>query len=451
MARGVLLAVRTMRKLGLATLLPALVAGTLPACGGEADDGDTQPIETPGEPQPVICKAESVSLTSGLEPSVETDFIGLYSSSNTLDVVELVQSSGTLCAGASDRAACEAAAAAFDAERTGIHPYYWGPHYVFVYTSGDTVGIIYDAAELKAFLGAIDTPNEAALVLWSINRPLACGETINEDEAGYYARGTWQVSDCPFTDQELLLHVARDGSTEQTAVGEPVVTSQGCAGRRPTCLVAAPPSSARSALGRYFAGLAHLESAAVVAFAILERELGERGAPAELIEASRKALGDEVRHADIMGRLARRFEAQPAPVELKKRRQRSLLEIALENATEGCVRETYAALQAHYQATAADDPEVRGAWAIVAPEETEHAELSHALHRWLMQKLSEEEREQVDGAIRQTLRALESELSVEPEAELVSAAGVPDAAQARRLYEALEKELFSTLLEQSAA
>ncbi len=437
-----------MRKLGLATLLPALVAGTLPACGGEADDGDTQPIETPGEPRAVICKAESVSMTSGLQPSVATDFIGLYT---TTGVVTLVESDGTLCAGASDPKACEAAAAAIDPERPGISPYYWGPRYVFVYTSGDTVGIIYDAAELRAFLGTIDTPNEAAVVLWSIHRPLACGEMINEDEAGYYARGTWQVSDCPFTDQELLLQVARDGSTEQTAVGEPVVTSQGCAGRRPTCLVAAPPSSARLALGRYFAGLAHLESAAVVAFAILERELSEQRAPLDLVEAARKALGDEVRHADVMARLARRFEATPAPVELKRRQRRSLLEIALENATEGCVRETYGALQAHYQATVADDPEVRGAWAIVAPEETEHAELSHALHRWLMPQLSEEERAQVEGAMRETLRALERELSVEPEAELVAAAGVPDAAQARRLYEALEKELFSTLLERSAA
>jgi hypothetical protein len=224
---------------------------------------------------------------------------------------------------------------------------------------------------------------------------------------------------------------------------KPGLEIQGCAGRRPTCLVPAPPSAAASALGRYFAGLAHLESAAVVAFAILERELGEHDAPAELIAAARKALGDEVRHADIMGRLAQRFAAKPAPVELEKRKRRCLLEIALENATEGCVRETYGALSAHYQATAADDPELRGAWAIIAPEETEHAELAHALHRWLMPKLSEDERQGVVSALRETLQALSSELLVEPEAELVSGAGVPDAAHARQLYGALERELFS--------
>ncbi len=442
-----------MRKLGLASLLPALVASSLTACGGAADDDGA--LETPGQPQPLLCSADgAVSLTQGLQPSVEADFIGLYRGTvqgpTTLGTVELVESVGTLCAGASDVPTCESAAAAIDGQQPGINPYFWGPHYVFVYTSGDTVGVIDDANELLAFLGTIDTPNEAALVLWTINRQVGCS-TINQDESDFYARGTWQVSDCPFTNQELLLHVAPDGTTEQTAVGKPVVTSTACAGRRPTCLVPAPPSSADSALGRYFAGLAHLESAAVVAFAILERELGEHGAPPALVEAARRAMSDEVRHADIMGRLAQRFAAKPTPVELKKRSKRSLLEIALENASEGCVRETYGALQAHYQATVADDPELRGAWAIIAPEETEHAELSHALHRWLMPKLSEDERRQVDSAVRETLRALEAELAVESDAELVSSAGVPDAAHARRLYEALEKELFSKLLERSAA
>jgi hypothetical protein len=46
---------------------------------------------------------------------------------------------------------------------------------------------------------------------------------------------------------------------------------------------------------------------------------------------------------------------------------------------------------------------------------------------------------------------LQSELSAEPEPELVSGAGVPDAAQAMRLYAALEKTLVSTVLERSAA
>jgi hypothetical protein len=447
-----------MRKLGLASLLPALVAGSMVACGGATEDdgpnGKPGVVEPPGEPRELTCAAETVSLTKGLNPTVETDFLGLYASTaqgpGALAAVGLVEADGTLCERATDREACEAEAAAIDAEQVGIHPDYWGAHYVFVYTSGDSVGFIYDGAALVDFLGTIDTPNEAAAVLWSIGRTVGCG-SINEDETGYYALGTWQVSDCPFTDQELLLHVASDGSTMQTEVGERVVTSQGCAGRRPTCLVAAEPSRARSALGRYFAGLAHLESAAVVAFAILERELGEHAAPPELVAAARKALGDEVRHAEIIGRLAQRFSARPAAVELKKREKRSLLEIAIENAIEGCVRETYGALQAHYQATAADDPEVRSAWASIAPDETEHAELSHALHRWLMSRLSEAERREVSEAMREALGALRSELIVEQDPELVAGAGVPDAAQASRLLQALEQTLFSTLLERSAA
>jgi hypothetical protein len=447
-----------MRKLGLAELLPALVAGCVAACGGatKGDPGDSPApaIETPGEPRALVCgESGAVALTNGLMPTLTPDFIGLYivgTSGGQRHEPVLVESQGELCSGAEDRVACENDSQLLDPERPPLRPNHWGDSYVFIYSKGDEVGIVYDADDLRAFLGPIDTPNEAAVILWSTGFPLACG-SINEDDSGYHARDTWEVNDCPFTDQELILHVAPDGTISQTAVGEPVVTSNSCAGRRPASLLAKAPSRHETPLGRHFADIAHLEAAAVVAFAILERELAEHGAPDELLVAARQALGDEMRHAEIMERLARRFGARPAPVELAKRGKRTLLEIAIENAVEGCVRETYGALVAHYRAATAEDAEIRNAWAAIAPEETEHAELSHALHRWLCSRLSDDERGLVHAALETALLTLRRESALEPEPELVARAGVADAKAATRLLDGLEQELRRRLFDRDAA
>jgi len=54
----------------------------------------------------------------------------------------------------------------------------------------------------------------------------------------------------------------------------------------------------------------------------------------------------------------------------------ALVDVALENAVEGCVRETYGALIATRQAEAASDPVVRRAMRKIAADETAHAALS---------------------------------------------------------------------------
>jgi demethoxyubiquinone hydroxylase (CLK1/Coq7/Cat5 family) len=67
-----------------------------------------------------------------------------------------------------------------------------------------------------------------------------------------------------------------------------------------------------------------------------------------------------------------------ASVELAPARAsaRSLEAIALDNVSEGCVRELYGALVATYQARVARDPEVRAVVTRIAREETQHAALS---------------------------------------------------------------------------
>ena len=60
----------------------------------------------------------------------------------------------------------------------------------------------------------------------------------------------------------------------------------------------------------------------------------------------------------------------------------------LENAVEGCVRETFGALLAMHQRERAADPGVRGPCAASPQDETRHAELAWAIHRWALPRLS---------------------------------------------------------------
>lgn len=171
-------------------------------------------------------------------------------------------------------------------------------------------------------------------------------------------------------------------------------------GRRPRGYRAAQRSSraAKDALGRYFADLARLEDASVHAFALLVRDLEHHGAPKWLIAASCEAQRDEVRHARAMSRLATRHGAQWRRARRTVWRARPLADVALENAVEGCVRETYGALLAHVQATSARDRVLRRAMRAIATDETRHAALADAVHEWASSRLDHASRERVARA-----------------------------------------------------
>src|SRR5690606_11063903 len=109
-------------------------------------------------------------------------------------------------------------------------------------------------------------------------------------------------------------------------------------------------------LGEHLARMASLEACAVFAFRRLADEMRALGAPAAMIERALAAADDETRHAAMVAAEARRRGAVVPPVEAGAMPLRSTLEIALENAREGMVRETYGALAATVQAGAANDP-----------------------------------------------------------------------------------------------
>ncbi len=142
----------------------------------------------------------------------------------------------------------------------------------------------------------------------------------------------------------------------------------------------------------WLARAAHAEAGSVVAFEALAEELASKGLPLSLQRRLLEAASDERRHAAVMGHLARARGANVPPVVVRAPTSRSLLEIALENAREGCVRETWAALEAHFQAKAAPTAALRAALGRIAVDEARHAELAWALHDWFMGTLSPPQR-----------------------------------------------------------
>lgn len=152
-----------------------------------------------------------------------------------------------------------------------------------------------------------------------------------------------------------------------------------------------PPCVSGCDLGARLAEQAYYEAASVTAFERLVRELTRVGAPASLVRRATRGVADERRHAALFARLARERGATVRRPALDATRRPGLYELALENAAEGCVRETYGALVATHQASRAEEPALRRAFAEVARDETAHAALSWDLAAWFEERLTPRE------------------------------------------------------------
>jgi rubrerythrin len=115
---------------------------------------------------------------------------------------------------------------------------------------------------------------------------------------------------------------------------------------------------------------------------------------------------------------------------------------ARENAVDGCVRETYGALLATYQARSARDPEVRRAMKQIARDETRHAAIAWAIARWVEPKLDAGTRARVREARRTAVGELHADLNREAPTKLRQIAGVPSSQTARTMVRALARELW---------
>jgi hypothetical protein len=217
----------------------------------------------------------------------------------------------------------------------------------------------------------------------------------------------------------------------------------GGVGRRPSGLARARLARGRTPLGDYFAQVAHLEAASVPAFTRLRDELLAHGAPKSLVKMAERCARDEVRHARVTERIAKRHGGSPKKPRVQKRAVRSLETIAIENAVEGCVRETFGAMVATWQAANARDREIAEAMETIAVDETRHAALAWEVARWAEAKLGLRARAKLASKKRAAVEELAKDTTRALDASIVREAGVPSPAQAERLLGALRAQLWA--------
>jgi hypothetical protein len=205
-----------------------------------------------------------------------------------------------------------------------------------------------------------------------------------------------------------------------------------CKGRRPPGWDLAE-SRAPSSSARFFEDAAALEAASVGAFALVARELESFGAPRDLAQRARSAARDEIRHAALMSRHA---GIEPAHV-TSTAPARTPFEVALDNAVEGCVNESFAAIVARFQSRSARDEDLRTEFASIADDECMHGDLAWDIAAWLEPRLGPSERSRVVLAREEAKRALverafEAAGSMDDEGTRVML-GLPTRAQATSL------------------
>jgi rubrerythrin len=194
----------------------------------------------------------------------------------------------------------------------------------------------------------------------------------------------------------------------------------------------APPglkslSACDGSAGSWLSRMAELEQAAVRAFMHLSRELDAHGLPRHAAYALR-AAEHEVHHARAVTKLALSRGHCPRLGAIEDTPLRSLEEVALDNAAEGCGREAFGAVINFHQAAHAADADVAQAFAAIAPDEAQHAHFSFELAGALMPKLTVAQRRRAREAQALALTRLSG-------SEMVGAAartlGMMDQAQSR--------------------
>lgn len=308
--------------------------------------------------------------------------------------VSLLASVGTMCAKATERRACDLRLSKLLVPNPACSRMPRDCKTFAVITQGNEARRIEDDRELMHVLGAIDAPEKAVIVALFHGVFLPCGSRPEDNTAqlkhpdDWYLQVRWDA--CPGL-RERTLQI--DDAGHVVADNDVKLADTNCVvGRRPAGLKRFEPPHSASALGRYFVRLAQLEAASVCAFERIAAELRAFGAPDELALAADAAARDEVRHAHQMAALARRSGADPSSPQVEARSLRSRFEFALDNAVEGCVRETFGAVLAHCQAALARDPAVAVTMARIAEDETRHAELAWQIAEWITPQLSIEER-----------------------------------------------------------
>jgi hypothetical protein len=426
-------------------ILAATMASGAAACGG---------IDLSGY-DPIACSDNGYDpqTLADLASPESPDYLALYVAENFggTEPPTMTETRGEACASASDASACQAAIDAATAEMLPDQGFELGQcvqvcsRYHLLVNSGDDVRVVTDQQGVQELLGAIDTPLEAVTAARLARYNVSCGDVeqggVKQVANDYEVIATKLTAACdPVESTRFQLSVEASGTV--TELDSQVVSSESgaCVGRRPACHVVRAGKGS-SELGAYFASVAHLEEAAVYAFAELARELEHHGAPRDLVARARRSCRDEVRHARLMREVASEFGGQTPRARPSSQPVRCLEAIAVDNAVEGCVRETFGALIGLWQGAHARDARVRDAMTAVALDEVRHAQLSWDVHAWLMLRLDLSAQARVEAAREQAMRQLVSDASEPHASELVAQAGMPTVAKQRELAERFARQV----------
>lgn len=148
------------------------------------------------------------------------------------------------------------------------------------------------------------------------------------------------------------------------------------------------------------------EHASIASFARFTMELLAVGAPAEIVALAQRALGDEIRHAELCFGLASRYAGSPVgPGSLAIAgggggdARHGLAEIAAATVREGCVGETIAAFVASAARAEAEDASVQSALSVIARDESAHAALAFRFVAWALAQGGADVRDAVENAV----------------------------------------------------
>jgi hypothetical protein len=202
------------------------------------------------------------------------------------------------------------------------------------------------------------------------------------------------------------------------------------------------PALASADAGAFLAWVASLEAASVVAFERLADELTAHGAPATLVAGARASARDEVRHAAVVGALARARGATIPAADVGAPVARTLDAMARENIVEGCVYETWAAMVAWWQADHAGAPDVAAAQRRIARDETRHAALAWSVRDWCLSR-DDADGAALSAAMREAVDALAASVEAPAPAALVDELGLPPRDDAQRLFASLRASIWA--------
>ncbi len=432
--------------------LPALLLASLAACkSAPAFKGRERPTTkgtgtiTPPAADALHCEAmhDMDDLYAAVPWTSHVDGISFYAVAAAVDNpgvagTQLGYVHGTPCRDASaiaarDRIANEYAVAATNGQGW-VHryaPQHRAAAFGFAVVSRAGVHeIVSTLAALRGLLGPLTTISAAQA--WAAIDPVGIGCKLDSKTAVVVGQGWF---DLPTTFEQCVAvgggvsanvtmlrpyRVYADGRIEELPSREVErrPAPGGCimVGRRPVAMLDLPPPPLTFAA--LLAQTAQLEAAAAIAFAELAASLGVLGAPVALIARAEKAQHDEIRHASIMFGHAAAHGASVTLPNYESKQYADEFALALHNAREGCVHETYGALVALHQAQFAQPPALRADLQQIAADEVAHAQWSHDLDAWLATRLTAEQRATVAAAKNAACIAL-----------LTSVAGPPSAAQ----------------------